>query len=559
MKKLDFHKFLFIGIILIAAIVRFWGLSSNPPALNWDEAALGYNAYSLSIDGKDEYGRFLPITALESYGDYKPVLYSYLTIFPVKLFGLNEFSIRFVSALFGTLSVVLTYFLVKEIFYSKKKVLKFDVKTLALLSSFIFAISPWHIMLSRAAFEANVASFLIIAGILFFLAGINRKGYYFIFSAVFFALSFYTFNSARVFTPLFVITISILSYKELIKKWKFVVVAGVLGALMIFPLVNFLNSPQAKLRFNEVNIFSNLEIIEESNRKIAENNNSAIAKIIYNRRVGYAKEFASHYLDHFNPKFLFITGDGNPRFSVQKVGQMYIWDILFLIIGIAVLLKIRPGKWYILPIWILVGIIPAAMARETPHALRIESILPAPQIIIAFGFLSFYVFLKSKTKYASSLGVIVLALLVFNFLYFLKILYTDYKRDYAGEWQYGYGEIAKYANSEVDNYEKVYVDEEIGRPYIYNLIYNDIPPEDFRKNSTIERDVFGLVNVASYKNIYYKRGLSDIYNAEPENLYIKYFNDQNKIPQEVPEGAEIKKILKLPNGKIIFVAYTGKK
>jgi hypothetical protein len=152
-----------------------------------------------------------------------------------------------------------------------------------------------------------------------------------------------------------------------------------------------------------------------------------------------------------------------------------------------------------------------------------------------------------------------LALLIINFLYFLKILHVDYKREYAGEWQYGYNEIAKYANSEAGNYEKIYVDEEIGRPYIYNLIYNGIKPEDFRKNSKVERDVFGLVNITNYGNIYYKRGLHNIYENEPQNLFIKYFNDQRKIPQEIPANAEVKKILKLPNGKTIFIVYTSKK
>jgi len=87
-----------VFILLLAAILRFWGLGSNPPALSWDEAAWGYNAYSLGIDGRDEFGRFLPLAYLESFGDFKPPLYAYLTILPVKLFGLNEFATRFASA-----------------------------------------------------------------------------------------------------------------------------------------------------------------------------------------------------------------------------------------------------------------------------------------------------------------------------------------------------------------------------------------------------------------------------------------------------------------------------
>src|SRR3989344_1876326 len=53
-------------ILLIGAVLRLYMLSSLPPSLTWDEASWGYNAYSLGTSGKDEFGRFLPLTYLES-------------------------------------------------------------------------------------------------------------------------------------------------------------------------------------------------------------------------------------------------------------------------------------------------------------------------------------------------------------------------------------------------------------------------------------------------------------------------------------------------------------
>ena len=117
----NLKRFLLLLIILLAGFLRFYNISNIPPSLNWDEAALGYNAYTLGLDGKDEFGKFLPVQYLESFGDFKPVLYSYLAAVPVKIFGLGEFGVRFPSALLGTLTVFLTYFLVKEIFPKKDK------------------------------------------------------------------------------------------------------------------------------------------------------------------------------------------------------------------------------------------------------------------------------------------------------------------------------------------------------------------------------------------------------------------------------------------------------
>src|SRR6185369_8537483 len=91
--------FLLIGILFIGALFRFWALGTNPPSLDWDEAALGYNAYSIMQTGRDEYGKSYPII-LQSFGDYKPALYTYLTIPSVALFGLTPFAVRLPSAVF---------------------------------------------------------------------------------------------------------------------------------------------------------------------------------------------------------------------------------------------------------------------------------------------------------------------------------------------------------------------------------------------------------------------------------------------------------------------------
>ena len=69
-------RILLILIFLIALFLRFWQLGNNPPSFTWDEAAWGYNAYSFGIDLKDEFGNFLPIVYLESFGDFKPPLYA---------------------------------------------------------------------------------------------------------------------------------------------------------------------------------------------------------------------------------------------------------------------------------------------------------------------------------------------------------------------------------------------------------------------------------------------------------------------------------------------------
>jgi len=115
MKK---YTILFIALAL-GTFLRLWQLSAVPNGLTWDEAAIGYNAFSILKTGKDEHGAFLPII-FKSFGDYKPGLYIYLTVPAVAIFGLNEFAVRFPSAIAGILAILGVYLLTKELFSISK-------------------------------------------------------------------------------------------------------------------------------------------------------------------------------------------------------------------------------------------------------------------------------------------------------------------------------------------------------------------------------------------------------------------------------------------------------
>jgi len=89
-----------IAVLILAAVLRFYHLGFNPPSPYWEEAALGYDAYSILKTGKDFHGHSWPLIAFESFGDYKPSLYFYATVPSVAIFGLNTFAVRFPSAFF---------------------------------------------------------------------------------------------------------------------------------------------------------------------------------------------------------------------------------------------------------------------------------------------------------------------------------------------------------------------------------------------------------------------------------------------------------------------------
>lgn len=542
-------KILLIIVIFIAFFLRVFQLGVNPPSLTWDEAAWGYNAYSLGIDGRDEFGRFLPYDYLESFGDFKPPLYAYAALLPIKILGLTDFGVRLPSAFFGILAVFFTYLLARRILPEYKYREQIGLITVGML-----AISPWHILLSRAAFEANVASSLLILGAWLFLKGVQENSKYVLWSVLPFVLTFYTFNSTRVFVPLLVLLLVISYWKKFLKTKKRFFIAGILAILLLLPIYQFLISPQAKLRYQEVNIFTNIEVIERANQEIANDGNTWWSNILHNRRVKFGKEYLQHYFDNLSFNFLFLKGDGNPKFSIRSMGQMYIWELPFLIGGLILLIRKREKKWWIAPIWIMLAIAPAAVARETPHALRIENSLPMFQFITAYGLINAFVFFKRKNYKilnlaALKIGVFVfIAFIIFNFAYFLENYFTHYPKDFASVWQYGYKEAVDYVVKNQKDYKYIFVSQHQGRPYVYLLYHMKYDPNRFRSNAVIKRDAFGFVDVKQFdKYVFYKDLIPE------KNLGEALFVDS---PFDVPENVKIKKIIYTPNKEPAFVIYT---
>ena len=376
-----------LGIILfLAAFLRFYRISSNPPSLYWEEAALGYDAYSILKTGKDWHGNSWPLVAFESFGDYKPSLYFYAAVPSIALFGLNEFAVRFPSAFFGTLTVLLVYFLIKE-------------RRVALVAALLLAISPWHLQFSRAGFEANLGLFFTCLGAWLLFKILEKPKYSALFlsaSGGSFAASMYAYHANRVFIPLFLITL-LLIYRQ-----RKIFLTGLLVALLALPIFLKLNSPEIKQRFAETSAFATLDPIIKSNQLIQADGGGIIARLIHHRFWQYADIFFKSYSSHFNFNYLFLSGDTNPRHSIQTVGCLYLIQLPFLIYGILIALKRRQPQDLSLLAWLLLAPVPAGLTLATPHALRSLPMLIPLTIFTALGVVRFrrlfifLVFIKLK-------------------------------------------------------------------------------------------------------------------------------------------------------------------
>jgi 4-amino-4-deoxy-L-arabinose transferase-like glycosyltransferase len=161
-------KILLIIIFFVAFFVRFYGLGTIPDGLSQDESSIGFNAYSILQTGEDEYGKAFPLS-FKAFGEYKLPGYVYLTIPSISYFGTTPLGVRFPSAIFGFLTVVVFYFFVKKLTNKTR---------IAVLATFLLALNPWHIHFSRAAFEVTPALFFIVVGSYLFLQFVGTKKYH---------------------------------------------------------------------------------------------------------------------------------------------------------------------------------------------------------------------------------------------------------------------------------------------------------------------------------------------------------------------------------------------
>lgn len=534
--------FILATIILIASFLRFWQIDKVPPSLYWDEVSQGYNAYSILKTGRDEHNEFLPIARFKAFGDYKAPVYIYLDVPFIMIFEKTTFGVRFPSAFFGILTVLLTYFLVYELFYKSD-----NRKKLGLWAAFFLAISPWHIQLSRAAYEANIATFFTVLGVYLFFLAKRTKPKFLVLSAIAFVLGFYSFNAHRIFIPLFCILLGVIYFKDLLKIKKVIAVSIVAGFILLLPFIAYLRTPESKLRFNEVNIFTDLDIVKQSNRMIAQSNNSAISRILDNRRVLYSLSYMKHYFDFFNPSYLFFSGDVNPRFSLRDTGELFLWELPFLVMGFYFLIYQKTKSALFIIGWFLLAPVVGAFARETPHALRSETFIPIYEIIFSIGIVWVMDLLKKIDKRIKNLLIVVFAVIIFSSIYvFLHDYFVHFPVNFSYEWQYGYKQAVLETEKIKNNYDYIAFTQSYGRPYIYVAFYSNITPSEFVKEATFKVDQFGFYSVPKVGKYVFRSQLVDRSDVGKKVLYVGK-------PSEIPTAFNIIKKINFLNGDPAFV------
>lgn len=453
MNKLKQNKslILIISLILFGAIIRFVLIDKIPNALNVDEVSAGYEAYSVLNYGVDRNNNFLPVHFV-AWGSGQNVLYSYIMMPFILIFGLNVFSIRIPMALIGVLALFLFYKLIKNI----------DNKKIAIIGLCFLVICPWHIMKSRWGLESNILPELILLSTFILIKYIKTKNVklLYLFSGVL-GISTYAYGTSYFFVPIYLGLILIyLLHKKNIKisqAIKTLLLTGIIASpLIIFIFINTFDLPQINLGFITI-------------PRLTANRYQEISSV-------FSGSLLKNSLNNFieSIKIVIFQNDKLEWNALKWYGICYIFSIPFMILGIFINFRKKKDNIdkNIINIWFISSLL--LMFVCEPNINRIN--------VIMFPMIYYVVIGISATieKSRKVISIILILLYIYSFISFC-LYYLNKNFDEMFVFEGGLQEVIEYVDSKEEN---VYITNKIKEPYIYVLFYTQTSPVEFKETVT---------------------------------------------------------------------------
>jgi len=354
---------LLVIISLVALFFRTFELDRFPRGPFGDEAAAAILASEIAT------GRSRPIF-ITAYTGHEVLLY-YLSAPVMWLIGTGVLALRLTSALVGTATVLMTYWLARELFDDEPVI---EARWLGLFAAALAATSFWHVSVSRYGYRAITLPLMQSLTLWALWRGLRLSSWKWIVAAgTFCGLVAYTYLSSRIVPVALGLVLLLILLAER-KRWRsrlapiaiMLAVAGVVFA----PLgVFFLTHPETfATRMTQVSAFSI--------------SGAAWPSVLLRSTLRALEVFTSR-------------GDPQWRFGLPNLPMFQGPLALAFYAGlIAIVFRLmRPSgflgrvRYALLILWPLVMMIPTILADpiEVPHSLRAIGILPLVFWIPALG------------------------------------------------------------------------------------------------------------------------------------------------------------------------------
>jgi len=491
------NKILLLTILLIGCLFRFVLLSDIPSGLTSDEANTGYDAYSILMTGKDQWGNFIPLVSFQGFGDFRSPLYTYLVIPFIVLFDLSSLAVRLPSAIAGVLSILAVCLLVR----------KFINPATGIAAAFLFAIAPWSIGLSRQGIESNVAIVFVLFGIYFFIKSLEVRKYLYV-SVLLFVLSVYAYTAYLFFAPIAFGILFFINRKKLLHNKLHITIASVFFLITMLPMI--FGTSAGNTRMSQVGLTKNISsigTIDVLNQRIGSCKEvlpSVVCRIFENKATTFGVVFVKNYLSHFSPEFLYMNGTTTQFSILYSRGLLYLFEIVFLMAGIFYVIVNK--KYRIVLLLLLLAPIPDALS-STGHHSRASVMMPFLLIIEAVGFVYLLKFIKNqKNGFSRITTYLVLGLIILiSIITFAITYFNHFKNHYSAYSLYVYRDVSKDIYLQRQDYNQLYLSTYLNdtQQYIFYLFYNKYSPEIYQLKKNVEYEISpnGFIKVTKIDNL----------------------------------------------------------
>jgi 4-amino-4-deoxy-L-arabinose transferase-like glycosyltransferase len=391
---------LLILIIALGFFLRFVNIENVPPGVYPDEAVNGLDALNALHYGNWQW--------FYEANNGREGLFMNMIAVCFKLIGTSVLAIKLPSIIFGTLTVLGTYLLAKEL-YKKDR--------FALISAFLTATAFWAINFSRISFRANTLPTVLVFSFYFLMRGLRTKKWYdFATGGLIFGLGLHTYIAFRI-APLILIvmlvTLMITREGFLKEYWKFILVFVIFTSVAAAPMLYtfYLHPEYITSRTGNVSVLN------------PEVNQGHLFKAFF-KSFGFSLAKYTFWGDqnwrHNYPPYPLLDPITGIAFLF---GFIYAVGRIFHLMTIRFMKKARSERlevYMLLLSWFFVMLVPEFMTAEgNPHALRSIGTLPVVFILATLTFEFFlhkadahsYIFKKAT---ASLIILMIIAIGIFN-------------------------------------------------------------------------------------------------------------------------------------------------
>jgi 4-amino-4-deoxy-L-arabinose transferase-like glycosyltransferase len=406
MKK---YFLILILILSTAAFLRLNKLGLIPNGVTNDEAQYIYNSYSIWKTGRDVNGKFLPLS-FQFDNSFSPVPI-YLTAPFVGILGLSATTGRLPFAIAGIISVLCLYLIVESLTHNQR---------LALLSAWVMSISPWHIHMSRIAYDCTLALFFSVLGTLILLK--SNKIWVVILGMLSFLLSFYSYHATKVFL---IIYIPFLFWYLMKFQWKIytnkfnLLISGLIIFGLILVSFWYVANFQIVTRQNIFlwNKMSTYQVIVDDER--TKNTAPQILRTIFTNKItAMIANIRSNYLEAFSSQYLSIYGEVGGLsgiYGVMNHGAQYWFEGILAIFGVCYFLTLRYKNGFIFVIVSLIlSPLSASFTVDRSYGARAIMFIPYFSLLIGGG-IEYLLNLKQKYNKPVIIGLLSLYVVGFSF------------------------------------------------------------------------------------------------------------------------------------------------